>query len=50
MSDLSLRELRLIAKNRNTKRHKGLSKDKLLKNLNISVKSVKDRSFRFIIE
>ena len=35
MSDLSLTELRLIAKKRNIKRYKGFSKDELLKNLNI---------------
>ena len=35
MSDPSLTELRLIAKNRNIKRYKDLSKDDLLKNLNM---------------
>ena len=42
MSDLSLTELRLIAKNRNIKRYKGLPKDELLENLNIAVKTIKE--------
>ena len=41
MSDLTITELRLIAKNRNIKRYKGLSKDELLRDLNIPVKTVK---------
>ena len=41
-SDLSLTELRLIAKNRNTKGYKSLSKDELLKNLNILLKTIKE--------
>ena len=42
MSDLTITELRLIAKNRNIKGYKGLSKDELLKNLNLSVKTIKE--------
>ena len=42
MSDLAITELRLITKTRNTKRYKGLCKDELLKNLNISVKTIKE--------
>ena len=42
MSDLSLTELRIIAKNRNIKRYKGLSKDELLKN---PVKTIKEIIF-----
>ena len=42
MSDLTITELRLIAKNRNINGYRGLSKDELLKNLNISVKTVKE--------
>ena len=41
MSDLTITELRLTAKNRNIKGYRGLSKDELLKNFNISVKTVK---------
>ena len=41
MSDLTITGLKLITKNRNIKGHRGLSKDELLKNLNISVKTVK---------
>ena len=36
MSDLTITELRVIAKNRNIKGYRGLSKDELLTNLNIS--------------
>ena len=42
MSDLTITDLRLIAKTRNTKRYKALCKDELLKNLNISVKTIKE--------
>ena len=42
MSDLTITELRLIAKNRNIKEYKGLSKDELLKDLNIPVKTIKE--------
>ena len=42
MSDLTIRELRLVAKNRNTMGYKGLCKDELLKNLNISAKTIKE--------
>ena len=42
MLDLSLTELRLIAKNRNIKGYKSQHKDKLLETLNISVKTVKE--------
>ena len=41
MSDPAITELKLIAKNRNIKGSKGLSKDELLKNLNILVKTIK---------
>ena len=40
MSELT--ELRLIAENRNIKRYKSLSKDELLRDLNISVKTIKE--------
>ena len=39
MSDLTIAELRLIAKDRNIKRYKGLPKDELLEALNISVET-----------
>ena len=42
MLDLIITELRLIAENRNIKEYKGLSKDELLRDLNISVKTIKD--------
>ena len=42
MSDLTITELRLIAENRNIKEYKGLSKDELLRDLNISVKTIKE--------
>ena len=42
MSDLTITDLRLISKTRNTKRYKALCKDELLKNLNISVKTIKE--------
>ena len=45
MSDLTITELRLIATNENIERYRGLSKDELLKNLNISVKTVKEIDF-----
>ena len=42
MADLTLTELRLIAKSRNIKGYKSLHKDELLETINISVKTVKE--------
>ena len=39
MPDLTITELRLIAKNRNFKRYKAFSRDELLRDLNIISKN-----------